>query len=243
MKTVNIAAAALVMASTAAHAGGRGNSVSFEIEGQKVRIEVARHCDQLSCIKISAPGLSRSGFNLKGLGFNSSDDDDVAEATPLSSKSAPAPAAQATTAQAGTPQTEAATPAASAASDPPATVESATPAPAAEEVAPASAAPISPQAPPVAAAPIGVWRTEGDKGNVRVEQCGPNLCGYALGSGEEILINMKHEGSKWVGRIHDPNSGQNYDSMIAMKGQDMLRVQGCAFGGLFCGGQTWKRVS
>ena len=67
--------------------------------------------------------------------------------------------------------------------------------------------------------------------------------GYALGSGEEILINMKHEDSKWVGRIHDPNSGRNYDSIIAMKGQNMLRVQGCGFGGLFCGGQTWKRVS
>ena len=66
--------------------------MSFEIEGQKVRIVVARHCDQLSCIQVSAPGLSRSGFNLKGLDFNNSDDEGVAEATPLSSKNAPAPA-------------------------------------------------------------------------------------------------------------------------------------------------------
>jgi len=28
-----------------------------------------------------------------------------------------------------------------------------------------------------------------------------------------------------------------------MKGANRLRVQGCAFGGLFCGGQTWNRVS
>jgi uncharacterized protein (DUF2147 family) len=28
-----------------------------------------------------------------------------------------------------------------------------------------------------------------------------------------------------------------------MKGPNTLRVQGCAFGGLFCGNQTWKRVS
>jgi uncharacterized protein (DUF2147 family) len=28
-----------------------------------------------------------------------------------------------------------------------------------------------------------------------------------------------------------------------MKGTTTLRVQGCAFGGMFCGGQTWKRVS
>jgi uncharacterized protein (DUF2147 family) len=49
-------------------------------------------------------------------------------------------------------------------------------------------------------------------------------------------------GLKWTGRIHDPNTGSNYDSTIALKGGDTLRVQGCAFGGMFCGGQTWTRV-
>jgi len=28
-----------------------------------------------------------------------------------------------------------------------------------------------------------------------------------------------------------------------MKGPNALKVQGCAFGGMFCGGQTWKRIS
>jgi uncharacterized protein (DUF2147 family) len=28
-----------------------------------------------------------------------------------------------------------------------------------------------------------------------------------------------------------------------MKGANSLRVQGCAFGGMFCGGQIWNRVS
>ena len=32
-------------------------------------------------------------------------------------------------------------------------------------------------------------------------------------------------------------------SVIALKGTNTLKVQGCAFGGMFCGGQTWKRVS
>jgi uncharacterized protein (DUF2147 family) len=54
---------------------------------------------------------------------------------------------------------------------------------------------------------------------------------------------MKPDGAKWSGRIHDPDSGRNYDSTIAMKGPNAMRVQGCAFGGMFCGGQTWKRVS
>jgi uncharacterized protein (DUF2147 family) len=84
---------------------------------------------------------------------------------------------------------------------------------------------------------------EENKGNVRIEECGANLCGYSVDTGARILINMKPQGSKWTGRIHDPNSGRNYDSTIALKGSDMLKVQGCAFGGMFCGGQTWKRAS
>ncbi len=54
--------AALLMATTAAHAG---NSISFEIEGHRIHIEAPRNCDSLSCLQISAPGLSGSGF-----GFN-----------------------------------------------------------------------------------------------------------------------------------------------------------------------------
>jgi uncharacterized protein (DUF2147 family) len=109
---------------------------------------------------------------------------------------------------------------------------------------PAPVAPTSVAAPvQVANSPLGVWAVEDDKGNVRIEQCGANLCGYAVKTGERILINMKSEGSKWTGRIHDPDGNKDYDATIAMKGTSLLKVQGCAFGGMFCGGQTWKRIS
>ena len=96
--------------------------------------------------------------------------------------------------------------------------------------------------------PLGVWLTEEKEGKVRIEQCGTNLCGYAVDkksnqNGEQVLINMKPGKDKWSGRILDPSSGSTYDSTIAMKGTDTLRVQGCAFGGMFCGGQTWTRVN
>jgi uncharacterized protein (DUF2147 family) len=70
-----------------------------------------------------------------------------------------------------------------------------------------------------------------------------NLCGHAVKTGEKILINMKPTDAKWTGQIHDPDSGRNYDSTIVLKGVNTLRVQGCAFGGMFCGGQVWNRVS
>jgi uncharacterized protein (DUF2147 family) len=238
MKKLTLAAA-LLMASTAAHAG---NSISFEIDGQKIHIAAPKNCDQLSCIQITAPGLSKSSFNLKNLNLkNSGDDDDVAEAVPApkTAPAAPVAAPQAPAPIASNPQAA------------PTAVASTTAAPVTSYVAPAAAAPIAapaaPQPAPVAAAPapttpLGVWATEEDKGNVRIEACGSNLCGYADKTGERILINMKPSDNKWAGRIHDPDSGKDYDSTIAMRGANTLKVQGCAFGGLFCGGQTWKRI-
>jgi uncharacterized protein (DUF2147 family) len=96
--------------------------------------------------------------------------------------------------------------------------------------------------------PVGVWLTEEKEGKVRIEQCGANLCGYSVDAksnlnGEQVLINMQPaKDHKWSGRILDPNTGSTYDSTIALKGET-LRVQGCAFGGMFCGGQTWTRVN
>jgi uncharacterized protein (DUF2147 family) len=252
-------AAALFLASTAtAHAG---NSVSFQIEGQHIRIETPRNCASLNCVTIVAPGLSDkpiklNNINLKGLG-SKDDDADTTPAPATTAQPAPAPVQQQPVQQApvqatapaapvvapAAPTTIAAAPSVDTTTQP---APAAAPAPVATAPAPAYVpAPAPVAAAPVQAAntPIGIWATEENKGNVRVEQCGANLCGYAEKTNERILINMKPEGSKWSGRIHDPDSGRNYDSTIAMKGPNAMRVQGCAFGGMFCGGQTWKRVS
>jgi uncharacterized protein (DUF2147 family) len=105
--------------------------------------------------------------------------------------------------------------------------------------------------------PVGVWLTEEKQGRIRIEPCGANLCGYAYDAKsnqnrEQILIDMRpgqskdqemNTDKKWSGRIFDPDSGSTYESTIAIKGPDSLRVQGCAMGGMFCGGQTWTRVN
>ena len=230
--------AALLMATTSAQAGG----ITLQINGERVRVEAPRNCSAISCIKITAPGYNGTlgNVDLKGMGSKSKNDDDVVATAPA----APAPA-QATGPQ---PAITAVTPApapATVAAATPARTEAAPPAPP-PPPAPVAAAP-APALQPAAAAdpnsPLGIWATEENKGNVRIEECGGNLCGYSVNTGARILINMKPQGSKWTGRIHDPDSGRNYDSTIAMKGTNSLRVQGCAFGGMFCGGQTWKRVS
>jgi uncharacterized protein (DUF2147 family) len=231
--------AALLMATTSAHAGG----ITLQINGERVRVEAPRNCSGISCIKITSPGYTGTlgNIDLKGMGSKSKGDDDVVATAPAAPP-APAPA-QATAPQ---PAATAVTPA-PAQTTVAARTEAAPPAP--PPPAPVAAAPAPAPAPVAAAAasdpnsPLGIWATEENKGNVRIEECGANLCGYSVNTGERILINMKPQGSKWTGRIHDPSSGRNYDSTIALKGTDTLKVQGCAFGGMFCGGQTWKRAS
>ncbi|WP_426528237.1 DUF2147 domain-containing protein [Bradyrhizobium sp. McL0615] len=235
--------AALLMA-TSAHAGG----ITFQINGERVRIEAPRNCGAISCVKVISPGYTGTlgNVDLKGMGSKSKIDDDVVAAP--AAPAAPAPA------QATAPPPAPLAPAAATPAPAPTTVATATPArseaaPPAPPAPPAPAAAAPAPAPAASAAasdpnsPIGTWATEENKGNVRIEECGANLCGYAVNTGARILINMKPQGSKWTGRIHDPDSGRNYDSTIALKSTDTLKVQGCAFGGMFCGGQTWKRVS
>ena len=133
---------------------------------------------------------------------------------------------------------------------PPARAASAAPAaptPAAVANAAPPAPPVQQQAAAPATTPFGLWQT--DEGTVRVEQCGANLCGYGEKDGKKndelVLINMRpsSDHSQWSGRIHNPNTGKNYDGTVAMKGPNLLKVQGCIMGGAFCGGTTWKRVS
>jgi hypothetical protein len=170
----------------------------------------------------------------------------------------PAPSTEPSTATATVAPTDtsAAPPSPTAAPAPPPVQQETTPAvrpppPPAVAAVPTSPPPVAPKPAPgqVANSPLGIWLTEEKEGKVRIEQCGNNLCGYAVDkksnqNGEQVLINMKPgKDSRWSGRILDPNSGSTYDSTIALKGTDTLRVQGCAFGGMFCGGQTWTRVN
>ncbi len=251
-----IIAAALLLSVSAAQAG---ENYSFDIGGRTVRIHIhaPRGCDSPSCISISIPGVYDSGRK----DFNGDDDSDVRDApqetapvarapvaarppaapvaaAPVQQAVAPAPAAAPATAPAPAAQTAVTAPVQQA----PVTTIVATAAPAGE--------PVQPPAPPVAepVGPLGMWITEKKEGRVRIEECGADLCGYSVDSRtnqnkEKVLINMKPSGSKWSGKIYDPKSGSTYSSTIAMKGKDGLRVQGCAFGGMFCGGQTWARVN
>lgn len=127
--------------------------------------------------------------------------------------------------------------------------------PPAAEPAPAPAKTVDPNS------PIGEWITEKGEGRIRIEECGPNLCGYvatakpnetdaknpnpALRSrpmlGLPILINMKPtKPNRWDGKIYNTRDGATYTSHMAIRNPNTLRVEGCLM--MFCGGQNWTRA-
>jgi uncharacterized protein (DUF2147 family) len=259
-KTFYLAVAVVLsMASSIARAG---EGMTFNVDGQKIRIEAPRNCNSLSCVSVTKNGspVDMKDMNIKGR----KSDDDVATSSPPAAplaptvpavQAAPAPAPDASTAPPAAANTERVTglPSTSTARATDSVTDQLDRLKKLDDVAAPAQAPVTNAAPAqqVAAAaattPLGLWQT--DKGNVRVEQCGPNLCGYGEKNGEKtkelVLVNMKpaSDNSKWTGRIHDPSSGKDYDSTITMEGPNQLKVQGCALGGLFCGGTTWKRIN
>jgi uncharacterized protein (DUF2147 family) len=140
-------------------------------------------------------------------------------------------------------------------------------APAEQRVAPVAAAPAVAAAEPAAStdpkSPIGEWITEDGEGRVRIRACGQALCGVISSGdpkdtdrhnpdaskrnrpllGTPVLIDMKSVNSKrWEGEIYNAKNGKTYASNIMLKNPDVLRVEGCVFGGFFCGGQDWARA-
>lgn len=95
--------------------------------------------------------------------------------------------------------------------------------------------------------PLGEWESSGAKGTVRIERCGPALCGFALteasNRGESVLVNMKPKTHDvWSGSIYSRSSGSTYYGTMTLKASGKLHVEACAFGRFWCSGNDWTRI-
>jgi uncharacterized protein (DUF2147 family) len=110
--------------------------------------------------------------------------------------------------------------------------------------------------------PAGTWRVEDNAATIRIVDCGGAYWGVVAWEkqpgvdrhnpdaslrsrptlGIPVLLDMRADGhARWSGRIYNAENGQTYDSHIALKSSDTLRVEGCVLG-FMCGGETWRRV-
>jgi uncharacterized protein (DUF2147 family) len=257
--------------------GSRGHSQGFKIPGISSKTLSKMFDGQVPNLKSFTSGDDDDG-----------DDGDAGEHQPSrpAARSKHNPAASAS-APASAPSDEpqfadrpASAPSPALAPTPTASAEPSVPASAPNEEAAPS---VTPASPPVAApaakvaavapaskakasrnSPVGEWLVEDGKSQIRIEECGANLCGFvSVGKkpnekdrknpnpslrgrsviGMPVLINMKPHGNRWDGRIYNAENGKTYTGNIRLKNASTLRVEGCAFGGLFCGGQNWSRVN
>jgi Uncharacterized protein conserved in bacteria (DUF2147) len=244
----------MVIALTASAPAAQAGSYAFSIGGHRFHVEASRNCRSSSCVSISGRSLRTT---------------EDAGAAP-----APAPAPVVQTLQPIAPIRPA--PAAVVPPPaPPAPVLAATtsqpvvspPAPKLEAPNVVTLAPPRLEPPVVAPqpeikqgttiaqrgdeepdySPLGEWGSTGAKGTVRIERCGPALCGFvlteALSRGESVLVNMKPKTHDvWTGSIYSRSSGSTYYGRMTLTASGKLRVEACAVGRFWCAGNDWTRV-
>lgn len=117
--------------------------------------------------------------------------------------------------------------------------------------------------PALAADPLGEWLVANGGARIRIEPCADALWGViswvrAPGTdsqnpnpgkrdrsmvGVPILRNMKPVGAnKWQGEIYNSENGKKYSGSVTLVSDDVLKIEGCVLGGIFCGGENWTRV-
>lgn len=146
---------------------------------------------------------------------------------------------------------------------PPAPAAQAAPPPIPQPQAPVRTAAL-PASQPAATGPIGEWIVEDGVGRVRIEECGKALCGVVSAAkdpndtdrknpdpkmrkrpiiGTPVLLDMQAtRDNRWEGEVYNVRDGQTYTAKLSMRNPNTLRIEGCVMGGMFCGGQNWKRA-
>jgi len=114
----------------------------------------------------------------------------------------------------------------------------------------------------IAASPVGEWLVADGSARIRIEACGEALWGIVVWAtdpgkdkhnpnpalrdrsviGMPVLLSMKKAAeNRWDGQIYNAENGRTYTAKISLVRKNVLRVEGCVFGGAFCGGENWTR--
>jgi len=118
--------------------------------------------------------------------------------------------------------------------------------------------------PALAAEPVGEWLVANGDARIRIEPCPNGLWGVISWTrepgtdhenpdpakrdrsmvGVPILRAMKPvRPNRWEGEVYNAQNGKMYSANISLLSDDVLKIQGCVLGGIFCGGENWTRVA
>lgn len=116
---------------------------------------------------------------------------------------------------------------------------------------------------PVAAqdlSPDGVWRNPSGNVEVRIEPCGPKICGRVSSASEraradaargghpdiigmDLFEDFKRTGpDSFRGRVFAPDINRRFSGTLTITDPNTIRVRGCLTRNAGCRSQTWTRV-
>ena len=103
--------------------------------------------------------------------------------------------------------------------------------------------------PALAAGPYGTWVRPSNGAQVTFYDCGGRLCGKVASKGTSsatvgtVIVSgaVKSGANAWKGHLLNPDDGKTYSGVISLVGADGLNLKGCALG-VFCQGETWRRL-
>ena len=106
----------------------------------------------------------------------------------------------------------------------------------------------------------GVWRNSYNSVDVRIDDCGSNVCGVVVGATAEALNDAKDSGypnlmgmellrdyhadsaRRWSGTVFVPDLGHSFSSHIDMIDATHARIAGCLWHQFICKSQIWRRL-
>jgi uncharacterized protein (DUF2147 family) len=108
--------------------------------------------------------------------------------------------------------------------------------------------------------PDGLWRNPSGNVEVRIEPCGPKVCGRVASASEraradaargghpdiigmDLFEDFKRDGpTTFRGRVFVPDINRRFSGKLTIVDANTLRVRGCLTRSAGCRSQTWTRV-
>jgi uncharacterized protein (DUF2147 family) len=108
--------------------------------------------------------------------------------------------------------------------------------------------------------PNGLWRNPSGNVEVRIEDCGPKVCGRVASASEKAradaargghpnLIGMdlfedfqRESADTFRGRVFVPDINRRFNGKLTIQDANTIRVRGCLTRNTGCRSQTWTRV-
>lgn len=109
--------------------------------------------------------------------------------------------------------------------------------------------------------PPATWRNPQDSVHVRIEPCGPRMCGVVIWASDKAKADAARGGGGplvgsvlfrdfaeekpgvWRGRLFVPDIGKTFGGTISVIDRDHIRGRGCLVGGIGCKSQVWTRIA